>query len=261
MRVSCSTSCLGGRPLADALREIHGAGYVAVDVSCAQIEEAFGPGEDASRGLTELQTRYALAISSVAGAPLAAESAKDMAAGVQCVCRHLRLARRVGLMSISLAAGDRKRQDLDLLIAGLREAASYAGRLGMQIHLANRRGTRIEQLEDLRYVLGTMPRETVQLAIDCGEFHCAAVNPCHAFREFPGRAGLIRLSDHIGRRPVQAGQGGTNIPAVVEMAARSGYDGWLVVSGEVPPDEDPAAFLRASRKFLEQLVAGLSSAR
>jgi len=261
MRVSCSTICLGGRSLADALREIRAAGYAAVDVSCTQIEEAFGPGEDAARGLAELQSRHALMISSVTGAPLAAESAKDMASGVQYACRHLRLARRMGLTSISLPAGHRKRQDFDVLLAALREVASYAARLGMQIHLANRRDSRIEQLEDLRHALGALARDTVQIAADCGEFHCAAVNPCHVFREFSGRVGLIRLSDHIGRRLVQAGHGETNIPAVVEMAARSGYDGWLVVSGEVPPGEDPVSFLRASREFLEQLVAGLSSSR
>jgi len=261
MRVSCSTTSLSGRLLADAVREIHAAGYAAVDVSCTQIEEAFGPGDDASRGLAELQSRHALMISSVAGAPLAAESTKDMASGVQCICRHLHLARRMGLTSISLAAGDRKRQGFDVLLTGLCEVASYAARLGMQIHLANRRDSRIEQLEDLRHALAALPRETVRIAADCGEFHCAAVNPCHVFREFPGRVDLIRLSDHIGRRFVQAGDGETNIPAVIEMAARSGYDGWLVVSGEVPADEDSVAFLRASREFLERIVAGLSLAR
>jgi sugar phosphate isomerase/epimerase len=252
MRISCSTSCLPTHTLADALREIRAAGYAAVEVSAIGIEEAFGQGEDASRRLRDLLARDAVTLSSMTGAILAAESSNEMPANVQALCRHLRLARRLGLVSVNVGAGDRKRQDFDVLIAGLREAASYAGRLGMQINLANRRDSRIEQLQDLRYVLANLPAETARILVDCGEFHSAAVNPCHAFREFAGQVGIVRVADRIGKRSVPLGQGEMNVPAIIEMAHRCGYDGWLVVTAEPPDGGDPVSFLADARVFLEQ---------
>lgn len=251
MRLSCSTACLSGHSPADALREIANAGYAAAEVSAAGVEEAFGRGEEASRGLSELLVRQGLTVSSITVAAMDAESANDVPATVDVVCRHVRLARRLGLASVVVRAGDRRRQGLDVLVAGLREVAAYAGRLGMQVHLANGGGSRVVQLEDLRHVLADLPGEGVRIAVDCGEFHSAAVNPCHVFREFPERIGLVHVGDRIGKRPMRIGEGETNVPAIIEMAARCGYDGWVVVAGELPEGEDAAGFLGDARGFLE----------
>jgi sugar phosphate isomerase/epimerase len=66
-------------------------------------------------------------------------------------------------------------------------------------------------------------------------------------REFGDRTTAMRISDMIGDQPVPLGQGEINLPAIIELAKRMNFKGWLVVDVE-------AANLQGALGYLHKLL-------
>jgi sugar phosphate isomerase/epimerase len=123
-----------------------------------------------------------------------------------------------------------------------------------EIELANRAGTRLEQLEDCRELLVLLSGRRWSIAVDAIEFHRASVNPRDALRELRDRMSRLIVGDLVGNRRVPFGEGEVNIPAVIEHAKRIGYDGPLVLDPGVSNPADAAADLRREHDRLRTLV-------
>jgi len=256
MRLSCSVTCLPKHALVEAMQAISRAGFAAVEVCSAFLREAHAHDTEAVDHLRRLLERSDLTISSITIPPLSATSVEDLPHNIEIIHREMQLARAAGLSAVNVGAGDRGRQSIELLTHGLREIIAIARDLGMQVNLANARGSRIQLPSDIRYVLAEASAERVRLMLDAGQFHSVAVNPCDVLCEFPGRIGLIHLTDQIGRKPVPIGRGEMNVPAIVERAFRTDYAGWIVVANPVPDDADPVHYLREAKAYLERLAPG-----
>ncbi len=264
MRVSCGTVCvpsaasLVDRPshvwLAAAVQMIRAAGYAAVEVRASEVHAACPDSEDTAADFLALLGRIGLELSSLTIDDLAAGRPADVDDWLRAIDSQMALARRLGLTAVNVGAGPRRLQPPEVLGEALRRAAILAGEQGMRLNIANRCGSRIEQLEDFRGIVHGLPAESARILVDCGEFHDAAVNPCHALREFRGRVGLLRVADRIGRRPVPLGEGEVNIPAVLETARDTGYDGWIVVTARASEERNAVTRLAAERVYLEEQV-------
>ena len=101
--------------------------------------------------------------------------------------------------------------------------------LGLAVNLANRCGTRIEQIEDLRWVFAAAGQPALRVLNHVGHFYAAAVNPRDVLAEFEHQTACLHLSDRIGKRPVPIGQGKVNLPGIMADLKQMDYQGWLVV--------------------------------
>jgi sugar phosphate isomerase/epimerase len=257
MHPSCAIACLPNHTLVDAMRDIREAGFSAVEFQSRCVQEGFAHHTEAIAHLRKLLGRFALHVSSMDASPLSAEAADQLPRDIEIVQREMHLARALGLSAVNVGTGSRQNQPIELVVEGLREIVQIANELGMQVNVANRRGSRIELPSDVRYVLAEINADNVRLLLDSGQFHSTAVNPCDVLCEFPNRIGIIHITDQIGRKPVPLGQGEMNVPAIVERAFRMQYEGWIVLSNPLPKLADPIRYLGDARTYLESLLASL----
>ena len=159
------------------------------------------------------------------------------------------LAHDLGLSSVNLTVGDRKRQPFSAVLDLLDRVLPRAEALGINLNLANARGTRIEQIDDLHSVMMQTTHPRLRILLDAGQFHEAAVNPTDVLSVFGDRIGVIRLGDRIGRRRVPPGEGEVNVLAFLEHAIQIGYEGELIL--EPPPDN--SQFEPALRQALQRV--------
>ncbi len=111
----------------------------------------------------------------------------------------------------------------------LDEACGRFAPLGLGVCIANRKGTCVEQIEDLRAIF-TPPRHThIRLLLDAGECYEATVNPRDVFAELGDWTAGVVLSDRRTGSKVGLGTGRVNVAGFVTDLARSGYDGWVVL--------------------------------
>ncbi len=155
----------------------------------------------------------------------------------------LRKAKAGGLHALTLGVGPRQQESMQYLVQTLELVLADMPN-DISIELANRSGTRLEQLEDFRELFVLIQHPRLAVAVDAVEFHRASVNPTAAIREQADRMTRLIVGDLIGGQRVPLGDGEVNIPAVIEHARRVGYNGWIVLDPYVADvnaaDEDLA---------------------
>ncbi|MHC4441192.1 MAG: sugar phosphate isomerase/epimerase family protein [Planctomycetota bacterium] len=214
-------------PLQEALTIISDAGYEAVELDWNQIED----------DLRDILTANKLVVSGINLDDLEPDSIR----------RQMELARQLGLSGINIQGRNRKSQSLETLVDELKAVIPTAEEFDLSINLDNCYGCRIEQLEDLRYIFWKLNHPQLRIVNDTGQFHRASVNPRDVMREFGDRTTAMRISDMIGDQPVPLGQGEINLPAIIELAKRMNFKGWLVVDVE-------AANLQGALGYLHKLL-------
>lgn len=255
MRVSCNIHCLGGRPPGEALAVAAHLGYEAVEVDWRVAERELASARDRPAALQAMLEENGLALAGMRIADMSAVDDSELPLVVSEIRRQMGVAGSLGLRLVSLAAGDRRQQPIELLTAGLKMTLEAAVELDLSIAVANARDSAVEQIGDLRQLFLEIDHPALRLALDAGQFHDAAVNPRDVLREFADRVAVIRISDRIARRCVPLGQGEMNVPAIVERARRGGYDGWLVVNGNVAEPREAAQYLADARAYLQTLLS------
>ena len=255
MRLSCNAHCLRGRPLRDALAAVREIGYEAVEVNWPAAERQFTSATGRSDALLAVLDEAGLTVSSMSVADMNAVDETEIDSVASAIGSHIATASALQLSAVIVRSGDRRQQPIEILTAGLRALLNRAGRDGLAILVANARDTTIEQIEDLRQLCMEIDHPGLGLALDAGQFHDAAVNPCDVLREFAHRVKLIRVSDRIGRRCVPLGQGEMNVEAVVRRARQNGYDGWLVVEPAAAKAREAMQYLADARAYLQTLLS------
>jgi len=140
------------------------------------------------------------------------------------------------------------------LVSGLKAVIPLAQQYNLTINLSNRYGSRVEQLDDLRYVFQKINHPRLQVLLNTGQFHLASVNPRDAFREFGDRVSLIRVADLIGDIPVPLGEGEINVPAVIEHLKRIEFKGCLIVQPVSARAESWPEYLPQATAYLHDLI-------
>lgn len=251
LRLACRLGGAWDRSLDEVLTTIAAAGFRAVALSMEAVRHAAAE-RDAER-LTQRIRAHGLIVASFQTDDLAAattDQARDLAGRLEA---QLAFARQLGLDAVAIAADRRCRQSMTVLLDGLRILAEQAAASKLRLRMLNRRDTRLEQIEDVRYAAGELQGHVCELAVDVGEFHASGVNACHVFREFPTRVGEVWLGDRRGRRPVPIGSGEVNLGAMIRGSRAIGFAGWFCVSLQTHGTEAVSS-LRACREHLISLA-------
>ncbi len=254
MRLSCSTRCLPDEPLERVLSAIREAGFEAVEPSWWRIESEDRETPGHERCSPWLSAQCGLVLSGLRIGQLTAASPGDLREELVDLQHRMKLAKALGLQAVSLRGGDRRHQSLEMFAVALEAILAVADEMRMNICLANACDSRVEQIEDLRYLLSAVDHPRLWLLNDTGQFHSAVVNPRYLLTEFGDRLALVHISDQIGKRTVPVGQGEMNVPAIVEHLVKIGYDGWLVVDQQFTDYAEAVDVLTENRLVLENLL-------
>jgi sugar phosphate isomerase/epimerase len=254
MKLSCSLDCFGDEPWRDVLPRIAGAGFDAVELSSETTEREFSKEEHRLSGLRALLDKNNLCLSAINITDCSAnEPAPDWLSNIR---QQMTFARQMGVAGVNVRTGERRRQSMGALVNVLGAVVELAEELKVDVHLANALGRRVEQVEDLRYVVAEVNHSRLRVLIDAGHAHMAAVNPVHLVGEFVDLTDVVRLSDRLGRQRVAIGEGEISIPTIMNDLRRAEYAGWLVYE----PDEQgrDTKSLTAARICLRHIASLLS---
>jgi sugar phosphate isomerase/epimerase len=231
MRFSCSVDCFGDEPWCNVFPRVAEAGFEAVELSSDAIEREFPEEDQRLSGLRAILDKHSLHVSALNITDFSANwPTPDWISSIR---QQMEFARRMGIAGVSVRAGERRRQPMGALMNVLTAVLQLAEELEVNVNLANALGRRVEQVEDLRYVLAELNHPRLHVLIDAGHAHMAAVNPVHFIGEFVDRTHVIRISDRLGHQRVAIGEGEISIPTIVNKLRRAEYAGWLVYE----PDE------------------------
>ncbi len=184
----------------------------------------------------------------VSGPPLAAERPGELDAQLERIRPALDVAAHCGA-ALSIEAGPQTAAAWGCLPAGISELARSAERLGVDVLLHNRCGTRLEQPMDLHRVFVEVDASNVMLDLDVAEFHLACVNPVDPIRGLERRIGSVRLSNVIAHRPAPLGRGEIDVRAVLRSLREAGYTGPIILAAGA--GEDAAERLADDCRYVE----------
>lgn len=209
-----------------------------------------GRTRDAVAALHTLLDENGLALSGLNLSPVSSPTQRTLCDQVSSLREQMEFALEMGLDAVSVSAGPRDGQSIEKLVLCLDAILPSAIDAGLVVNLINVRGSRIENLDDLRFVMLKVKQDNLRVVVDCGQFHDAAVNPRDVLAEFGDRTSIVRLGDRRGRRQVALGSGETNVPAILEDLDRLRFDGWLVME---PPAGGATQVVRHYRRALQYL--------
>ena len=242
------------RPLAQTLPLIREAGGQAVELSWLRVRTDDSDPHGRVSSVRRLLHANGLGLSGLSVTDLAAVEKKGWDPAVTLIREQMAHAKSLGVSSVNLCAGDRREQSLEMLACGLEQVLSVAFELGLAVNLANRCGTRVEQIEDLRWVFAAAGQPALRGLNHVGHFYAAAVNPRDVLAEFEHQTACLHLSDRVGKRPVPIGQGKVNLPGLMADLKQMNYRGWLVVDLEVSDTPDATQALTDALTYIEQLL-------
>jgi len=142
---------------------------------------------------------------------------------------HVSAARAAGAEAVVVTGASRSSEHLKVFLAALDELIQAAAQWGVSLYVANRTGTCIEQMDDLRAVFTSDRYADLRLLLDAGEFYQSAVNPRDVWAEFGQQTACVVISDRRGGHKVPLGVGRVNVSGLLADVVRDRYTGWLVM--------------------------------
>jgi len=142
---------------------------------------------------------------------------------------------------------------LGWIVDGLAEGAEYAQSHGVTLALENH-GLMAGRSDQVRGIIERIQSPALRANLDTGNFLLVNQNPTDAARELAGLVALVHLKDFRKARPDETahvykgldgtgftgavvGEGQVDLPTIVEILRKGGYDGWL--SLEFEGGQDP----------------------
>lgn len=170
---------------------------------------------DVTANVTSLALGDGAHLSGMDVSTLAIECDKELDSRTDDAYMQMRVARNLGLRQVTIFGGARDAAAYDYLIAALLRLTTLADHLRIDVLVANRRGTCMEQIDDVLRVLADVGADNLYMDVDIVEFHAASVNPCDACLAFGSRVARIRLSNVDRGCRIALGSGEIHIPAVL----------------------------------------------
>lgn len=155
----------------------------------------------------------------------------------------------LGLQQITLFSGSRNSSAQDFFVAALLRLTVLAEKLGIDVLVSNRRGSCLEQLDDLAEVLARVGAQNLYVDIDVVELHLACVNPCDALLAFGSRVARMRLSNVDGGLQAALADGEIQVAAVLRAMQKVNCCCPVVLT--LGDDECAETRLSADVRFLE----------
>lgn len=141
-------------------------------------------------------------------------------------------------------------EELPGLVDACRQIADYAAVYGITTSIENH-GFFVQHSDRVQAIVGAVARDNFRTTLDIGNFLCADEDPVIAvannihlasmvhFKDFYVRSARIKpgagwFSSSGGRwlRGAIVGQGDIDMPSIVEIVKRSGYDGYISIEFE-----------------------------
>lgn len=186
-----------------------------------------------------------------------------------CECGHGIQQTNLAVFHSHVAFSKNQRQ---LLIKGLTEAAIIAADFGMYIAYHHHLGTGVQNKIDIDWLMQETDEKLVSLLPDTGHLFAAGVEPYDIFSRYIDRIKYVHLKDV---RPAQLttayeqrlsfmdairaglftvpGDGAVNFKPIFDLLKIQTFDGYLVVEAEQDPKlAPPLRYAQMAREFLRQ---------
>ncbi len=201
----------------------------------------------------------------------------ERAAEVQKITRGVDYALQFGAKVVRVFAGNIEpehtyEQCLLWIIAGLKEASSYAYEQGITLALENH-GQLAGRSEQVQTILNAVASPALKANPDTGNFLLVHQSSHLAVAELAPRAGMVHFKDfrvvpdnysgaaYVGTEGLKfagtaIGEGEVDLPDCVSSLREAGFDGWLNI--EYEGEEDPFSAVSRSVNYTRRLLQTLS---
>lgn len=191
--ISVASSCADLGILANAATQ---SGLSRIHATWPQLQQwLLQHSVDVTAETIDLSLGKGISLSGMDVATLTAQCDKDLDDQTDDAYMQMRIARKLNLKEVTLFGGSRDTATYDYLVAALLRLTTLADRLGLDVLLGNRRGTCIEQIDDISRVIADVGAPNLYVDLDVVEFHLACVNPCDAFLAFGPHVVRLRLAN------------------------------------------------------------------
>lgn len=247
VQISVASSCTDLRLLADSATR---AGLSRIHAHWSQIHQwLIHHAVDVTADAIDLALSDGVHLSGIDASTLAIQCDNDLDEYTDDAYMQMRMARKLGLSQVTLFGGSRDAAGYDYFVAALLRLTTLADCLELDLLLGNRRGTCLEQIDDILRVLGGVGAQNLFVDLDVAEFHLASVNPCDAFLAFGTQTTRVRLSNLDGGVHTALADGEIHIPAVLRALENADCRcPFLLTLGH---DDDARSRLFADVQFLE----------
>ncbi len=255
IRLSCSTVCLRGRPLGEALEVYARIGYRRVEV----IALGGGTGVDLAdwraERLGETLARHGQEMVALYVRPVDVRSDAAFAQSLDYVRLGIDTADALGCTRIVFPPLiPREGYDYARLAEGCRILCDHIGSRDVALALENHHDWPLSYPEDYASLFELVDDPRVGITMDTGHFTSSGVDMPAFVDRFADRIRHVHLKDHVGTRSVPFGEGQTPNAAVLERLRAAGYDGCasveLEVRGRETTEQDLADALAYCRDVL-----------
>ena len=164
---------------------------------------------------------------------------------------------RVALGGAAHPTRENAREKLDRAIRFYNEVGrrGQAAGVSVNVHPHSHHGSLLESAEEYDYLLDRLDPECVSFGPDTGHIVRGGQDLITCLRTHLPRITHLHLKDATaGREWVALGEGICDFPAVMELLASAGYDGWVVAEEESEAARrDGAAAIRRNRAYLRSI--------
>lgn len=147
------------------------------------------------------------------------------------------LAAELGAKTISTEPGGpldgmSRKTALQVFAQGLEQVLDHALEKGIQILIEPEPGLLIQTSDEYLAFINGFNHKSLGLNFDIGHFYCVGEDPCHTIIKLKEHTRHYHLEDipkNREHRHIMPGQGGIDIPGVLETIKGTGYKGFITV--------------------------------
>jgi sugar phosphate isomerase/epimerase len=180
--------------------------------------------------------------------------------------RCIRLAEAMGVPTISTEPGGplngmNRDLALDLFMDGLAQVVPHALKCGVTLLVEPEPGLLIQTSDEFIELIEKFGNEGIGLNFDVGHFYCVNEDPCTKIVELQPYIHHFHLEDipvNREHRHIMLGEGGVNIPLVLDQINTIGYEGYVTVE-LYPYQESAPEVARRSMQFIRQIAGDIRS--
>jgi len=255
VKLACSVSSVGNRPLAEALRLISQCGYRAVQLDWQQVVRQLPSAGGQSKFLAEMLSEHGLRVCSINAGAITAERDDQCQLQVRRLCEVLPLAAELRVPTINIAGGARSLENFNTLREAIRQLAEAASDSNVGVCLVNEIGSRVENNNDLAALFAGDGAGTIGLTLDAGQFHAAGVDSSEVVRQNSSRVRLVHITDMMGTTEVPIGHGEIEIRTLSDVLQEHDFGGYMVYRTRLYDHQQPDKYVREACQQLLPLLA------
>jgi len=273
MQFAYSTNVFRSRSLAEAIDGIARAGFCAVeiiadrphafpdDLSAAAIAELGRCLTERKMKVSNLNSSLVTAMPEVYNPSWLEEEWQHREMRIRYTLDCMRLAAAVGIPCVSTNAGGEipegmnQRDAFRLLVANLHRILPLARKLGVKLLIEPEPGLLLETSEQALELLKELEfSEYLGINFDAGHFFCVGEDPCQSWEKLKCYVTHVHLDDipaSRSHRHTQLGEGGVDIPALLNCIEASDYRGYVTVRVDAY-EQKPEEIVVGSANYLRE---------